>query len=847
MTKQSKIAEPEDSVLADYRRTDHRKPITDKWEFKQLGKEKWYKASVPGCNFTDLLNNGLIEDPFYRDNEKKLQWIEQESWQYRTSFILSREELRFLQMELVFEGLDTYAEIYLNGEKILQVNNMFTTWKKEVKKLVKLGKNDLEILFHSPIEFVREKAKKVGFLYPAGNDQSTENLSVYTRKAPYHFGWDWGPRFVSSGIWRPVYLQFHNQIKVEELFFDYDLTNDKDANVCLSINIDALHSCDISITLECENEPLNSIYPKHSLSQGCNFINIYFSIHNCKKWWTHALGDPFLYYFKITIKDESDHVITCYKKIGFRKIEVVNAPDDYGESFYIKLNGFPLFAKGANYIPQNSFLSKVTEDHYLSIFDDIIAANMNMIRIWGGGIYESDMFYDMADEKGVLIWQDFMFACTLYPGNEDFVDSVEIEATQNIKRLKDHASLALWCGNNEVKVGLQHWGWQEMYNYTEDIQSKLLNDYDELFEKLLPSLVAKYDEKRFYFPSSPISNYENDIDFTKGDVHYWGVWHGEAPFSDYQKYIPRFMSEYGFQSFPIFKSVKKYTTKEDWDIESPVMRLHQRHPKGNQLIREYLLRDYHDPKNFESLLYLSQVIQGEGIKTAMEAHRRAKPYCMGTLYWQLNDCWPVASWSGIDHYGQWKALHYFAKHAFQNILVSLHIDNDDVEVFIISDNLWDEDGVLTLNVLSLQGENIFESVKEIYIKANKSGMYAKFTANELLKGKPVEDVVIVAKVLTINGKESENRIYLAPPKQLNLKKPDIQKEITIMGNKIVVKLKSNFLVKNLYMWFEDIPGNFSDNFFDLIPRQEKEITFPNKTGNNKPIPVLNMISIIDTF
>ncbi len=848
MTKQSNIEEIEVFPAAQKNVSNNfRKLLDDNWEFRQVGKPTWLKAVVPGCNFIDLYQNDEIPDPFYKDNEEKLQWVEKEAWEYKTMVSLTNDDLSFLQIDLVLEGVDTYADVFVNNVKVVSTDNMFITWKEEIKKWLRIGNNEIKLIFHSPLKYVSQKAKEVGFIYPAGNDQSDEKLSVFTRKAPYHYGWDWGPRFVTSGIWRPIYLEFHDRIKVKELQFDYELDAQNDARVCLNLKIDALHPGDVSITVDCLNERLNTIYHRHNLKAGNNHIKIYFSIHNCKRWWTYALGDPFLYLFTVSINDNGNRPIHCHKQVGFREIEVVNEPDDHGESFFIKLNGMPLYIKGANYIPQNSFLNNVSATHYHKIFEDAIAANMNMLRVWGGGIYECDLFYEIADESGVLIWQDFMFACTYYPGDKAFLKSVKEEAIQNIIRLRDHASVALWCGNNEIKVGALHWGWEEQYNYTKADLVLLDKDYYELFEDLLPTMVATYDPKRFYFPSSPISNFEESKDFTIGDVHYWGVWHGEAPFEAYEKCIPRFMSEYGFQSFPIFKSVKKYTTAADWDIESKVMRLHQRHPKGNALIWEYLLREFHRPKDFESLLYVSQVLQGNGIKIAMEAHRRAKPYCMGTLYWQLNDCWPVASWSGIDYYGQWKALHYFAKHAFNDILISISSKEGNIDIYIVSDIMQDVEGILTIEVMTTAGELLHTSDQEVLIRGNESQIYKSVEINELIKDKAQNDIVIAARVIADDKEISQNIHYLVPPKLLNLVAPKIEFDSSLEKNKITITMESKVLVKNLYLWYDELDNNFSDNFFDLLPNQGKEVSIPTEKDFNGSLPTLKMISIVDTY
>ena len=379
-----------------------------------------------------------------------------------------------------------------------------------------------------------------------------------------------------------------------------------------------------------------------------------------------------------------------HRKVGVRTIEVINETDKDGVSFYFKVNGHPVFMKGANYIPDDAFPHRVDHGRLQQTFKNAVNANMNMLRVWGGGIYQDDSFYDLADENGILIWQDFMFACTLYPGDDAFLLNVENEARANIKRLRNHPCIAMWCGNNEVEMAISDWQWPEKFDYSTSLQAQLQKDYDRLFRQLLPELVNELDPQRFYLSSSPMGFWEHEEQDGHGNHHFWGVWHGEQPFSEYQKRIPRFMSEFGFQSFPLIQSMNKYVPEQEQKLDSAVMTVHQKHPRGNGLIRKYMLDEYREPKDFASLLYLSQVQQARGLKLAFDAHRRSKPYCMGTLYWQFNDCWPVASWSGIDYYGRWKALHYQAKASFKPVIPLIEELTNELNIYVLNDTLEDK-------------------------------------------------------------------------------------------------------------------------------------------------------------
>ena len=651
------------------------------WKFHEAGKSDWHPANVPGCVHTDLLDNKLIEDPFYRDNEKRQQWIGKTDWEYQTTFNVSSQTIKRQNVEIVFYGLDTYANVLLNDQAVLDADNMFRTWRVDVKKYLKPGQNTLRIKFRSPINEILPLMAKLSYELPAVNDQG-EKTSPYTRKAPYQYGWDWGPRFVTSGIWKPVELVAWDNARMDDLQIKQkDLTKEKAE---LSAVAEIVASAPITATIEVKDvTDKNLVATKEvKLAPGVNKVDLAFSIANPHLWYPVGYGDQALYKFEASLKVGGKTIDDQTRRTGLRTLELRQKPDEHGISFEFIINGIPVFGHGANWIPADSFPTRITRDKYKRLLTSLRDANMNMVRVWGGGIYEDDYFYDLADELGILVWQDFMFACSMYPGDKMFLDNVRHEVIDNVKRVRNHPSIVIWVGNNEIETAWQHWG-----GWKDKNPSFVWEDYQKLFLRLLPETLEEYDPSRPYWQSSPSANFQADPEFQGiGDTHYWQVWHAEKPFSEYEKQYPRFMSEYGFQSFPELETVKYYTTESDRNsIETPIMLAHQRHPRGNQLIRTYMLREYNQPKDFESFLYVSQVLQAEGIKLGAEHLRRIMPQNMGSLYWQADDCWPVASWSSMDYFGRWKALMYYTRRFYAPTLVSMHVDGEVMSVYVTSD------------------------------------------------------------------------------------------------------------------------------------------------------------------
>ncbi|HQU83321.1 MAG TPA: hypothetical protein PKY59_09365 [Pyrinomonadaceae bacterium] len=812
------------------------------WKFREAGKQEWLAATVPGCVHTDLLANKKIEDPFYRDNEKNLQWIGKTDWEYQTTFQISAETLKRQNIEIVFQGLDTYANVFLNDKEILSADNMFRTWRVDVKNSLKQGENVLRIKFRSPINEILPLMKKLDYELPASNDQG-EKTSPYTRKAPYQFGWDWGPRFVTSGVWKPVNLEVWDNARIADLHIKQNKLSKENANV--SANVEVVAASEIDATIEIESDKKVVATRAIKLTKGVNKVSLDFAMANPKLWYPIGLGDQSLYNFKAKLIINKKTVDEESKRTGFRTLELRQKPDKDGISFEFVVNGIPVFGRGANWIPADIFPTRITKEKYKELLTSLKDANMNMLRVWGGGIYEDDYYYDLADEMGILVWQDFMFACSMYPGDKAFLDNVRAEAIDNVKRLRNHPSIVIWVGNNEIETAWAHWGWKNT------LPNHIWDDYLKLFVRLLPQVLDEYDPSRPYWQSSPSSNFQDDSDSQRvGDVHYWQVWHAEKPYKEYEKQFPRFMSEYGFQSFPEFETVKTYTTEEDRkSIETPIMLAHQRHPRGNQLVKEYMLREYNQPKDFESFLYVSQVLQAEGIKIGAEHFRRIMPRNMGSLYWQANDCWQVASWSGMDYFGRWKALMYYTRKFYAPQMISPHVEDDGtLNIYVVNDSPDAKQAQMILNLVDLNGKVLSSTSQDISAEPLKGKSYFTQKVSDFLNGADDKNAFLLAE-LKIGGKTvSQNEYFFKPFKELSVSKPNIKTEITPTANGFKIALSTDSLAKSVYLsGFTE--GFFSDNYFDLIPNRNIEIEFrtKQKMSADEFRRNLKVRSLIDAF
>ncbi len=824
--------------------------INNNWQFNQNGDDKWYPALVPGQIHTDLLENKLIDDPYFGINEQNLQWIGEKNWNYKTTFNVSEEILNRKNVELLFKGLDTYADVFLNGVKILSADNMFREWKVECKKILKPEGNELLIKFRNVFDENISKWKDAPYRLMAydNNDQADVKLNMYSRKAGYHFGWDWGPRLVTYGIWRPVYLEAWDDVKLNYVFVIQRNVTKENAEINTEFEIESVGSVQANLKVTVNDEELFS--KQIDLKPGINKTNLNFNLSNPRLWWSNGLGEQYLYDFKFVVetdncKDEKSG------KIGIRSLEIVRENDQYGTSFYVRLNGIPVFAKGANYIPQDNFVNRITHERYEHTIKSAADANMNMLRIWGGGIFQDDQFYGLCDKYGILLWHDLMFACAMYPSDRQFYESVKRELVDNIKRIRNHPSIALYCGNNENDIGWFQWGWKQKYNLPE--QKKYEASLKYLFHEFIPSVIKDIDPTRYYHPSSPSAGWEN-FSRDHGDVHYWSVWHGKEPFEKFNDNIGRFMSEYGFQSYPEMNSIKKFTKVEDRDLHSEVMLSHQRcmsderrdKEYGNRLIQWYMDRQFNQPKDFESYIYVAQVLQAEGIKSAIEAHRRNMPKCMGSMYWQINDCWPVASWSSIDYYGKWKALHYYARNSYSPILAAPHLNGGQVDFYVVSDKIENIDASLEIRTLDFNSKTLFSKIVPVTVKANVSYAYLSMTKKELV-GLNDETKIFTNVKVSANGTVlSENNLFFNNQKELALEKPQIKINVVKIDDSYQYELTTDKLAKNVYLSFDDAEGFFSDNYFDLLPGTTKLVTFSNQESLDANDEI-KIKSLVDTF
>ena len=837
------------------------KKIHDNWSFQQKGTLRWYKATVPGCIHTDLMANGIIKDPYYRLNESEVQWVDKVDWIYQNTFTITNNEIQKQHHEIQFEGLDTYASVFLNDSLILKSNNMHRTYIIDVKKLLVVGENYLKIILESPIKKGLELYDSLDYIIPVsandqantGNVEEGKRISVFTRKAGYHYGWDWGPRLVTSGIWRPVTLNSWNDVRIKDFNISYSFDGPSfiktDVLVESSVkNKNAL----LKITINDSTVISSNVLLKKGEQ---NLVN-HFSLKSPKLWWPNGMGEQYLYDFNAEIQF-NNAVSSSGQKLGFKTIYLETKDSTLSPNFYFNVNGYPTFAKGVNYIPQDIFINRIKSTNYESLLVAAAKANMNMIRVWGGGIYEDKRFYELCDSLGLMVWQDFMFACAMYPGDSGFLENVRLEAIDNYNRLKKHTCIVLWCGNNENLSAWKRWGWEKtvIKEQSKKVADKIWHDYDTLFHHILPKVVYQnYPEQGFsknnnwqvYWSSSPSAKEGITESYKFGDTHYWGVWWGKEPFENYNTKISSFMSEYGFQSFPEYQTFRKFAKKKDEDMYSKVMKHHQRSSIGNATIEEYMNREYQKPKNFKSLLYLSQILQSDGIRTAIEAHRRNKDQCMGSLYWQLNDCWPGASWSSIDYYGKWKALYYQTKKAFNPIIVSNEFIDSNLHIKAITDLNEEFSGEVELSLLNFKNANpIKKWNQKIHLTPFESKQVIIIPKEQIQSFK--ENAYLKLELKNKDEIISSKNIFFLPFKNLNISKPEIDYKWKLdkIERKINITVKSKYFAKGIFISSAS-KSNFNDNFFDLGALEQKTVTIKIKKDENIN-EIVNSINISDVW
>ncbi|HKV40817.1 MAG TPA: glycoside hydrolase family 2 protein [Blastocatellia bacterium] len=825
-------------------------PLNTGWEFHQRvddpnAKEaQWRPAEVPGAVHTDLLRNGIIPDPFYRENEARLQWIENADWEYRGRIDATPEMLARRNVELVFEGLDAYAEVYVNAKLVLTADNMFRQWRVDLKPYLKPGANELLVVFPSVIKAAAKIAAMDKWHLPTQVEDKT-----YIRKAAYEYGWDWGPRFVTCGIWRPVRLELWDDARISDLHIRQRDVAPEVARLTVTVEVTAAVQTSAKVILEYGHEgkkqELSRIVELHA---GINNIDMPVEIAQPDLWYPAGYGAQPMYQFDARLESGGRLEDERTASTGIRSVVLRREVDRWGRSFEFVVNGIPVFAKGANLIPFDSFPARVTTQRYRQILQAARDANMNMVRAWGGGYYETDEFYRLCDELGIMVWQEFMFGNDWQPGTYSFKLNVAKEAQDQLRRLRNHPCIVLWCGNNETEAAFE---WKDRGKLPAEIRRHMWQDYVSVFSGLLARAVERLSPETPYWPSSPSADFEDTSpSYQSGDMHNWDVWHGRVPFRDYEKSNPRFMSEYGFQSFPEMRTIESFTIPEDrTGITSPVMLAHQKNAAGNAIIHDYMLRDYPEPKDFASFLYASQVLQAEGIKIGAEHLRRNRPRSMGSLYWQLNDCWPVASWSSLDYDGRWKALHYYARRFYNDLLVSPHQENGNLAVYVVSDKTTATAADLRVRIMTVEGKVLSDRTQSVEIPPLSSKIYAQLPVDGILKGEGADPGTTFAVTdLIVGGKEaSSNLMFFVETKNVRLPHANIHTQLSRAGDSYRLRLTSDVLARSVYVSFTNVEPKLSDNYFDLLPGKAVEIEISSTAALKELETQLKVVSLADTF
>jgi len=782
--------------------------LDGEWEFRNTKERKWLKAKVPGCVHLDLMDNNLIPDPFVGENELKVRWVEEEDWIYRKKFNINKEFLKHSAIELEFEGIDTFSEIYLNGKKIGETDNMFIPWSFDVKNVLVEGENVLEVKLLSPTKTLKERADN----YPYKLHGGDFSPRVFGRKAQYSFGWDWGPRLATSGLWKSVKIKGWDKARILDVWVPVrNLGNPAHISLELDIELQQAMSVDVAFRIS-HNKPVLEQRLRFTLPEGRVFLKIPLTIKDPKLWYPQGYGEQNLYKIQLILLDEKGEILDKIEEtFGIRKVELYTKEDEKGESFIFKINDIPIFAKGANWIPADSFLPRLREEDYRFLLTKAKEMGTTMLRVWGGGIYENDIFYDLCDELGIMVWQDFMFACAEYPDDEKFLEEVQREAEFVVKRLRNHPSIVLWCGNNENNWGYVAKWWGERDKFWGE----------EIYSKVLPDVCARLDLTRPYWPSSPYGGRHPNSE-EAGDRHNWDIWHGWKDFKEYLKDNSRFVSEFGMQAPPVSETIRKFITSEkEYHPQSREMEFHNKAYEGTERIIRYISSYFKITSDMDDYIYLSQIIQGLALKTGIEHWRNNKFHTAGALIWQLNDCWPVVSWSIIDYYKNLKPSYYFVKRSFKNLKVNIEPRDGKLLIFVVNDTLQPFDGKIEYAFSTFKGKR--RGKKEITLELSPNTSLNAITI-------PLEDVDKYGEFFYVQLFDEKgnlldmNEYFFAPFKHLELPKAEVIYTIEEIDKEIYrVVLESDFLA--LFVALELPNAEWEDNYFTIYPKDKYEVIF----------------------
>ena len=791
--------------------------LTGAWKMKCTTDTVWQEGIVPGSVYTDLLRNGNMKDPFWGENEDEILQLSEYDYEYTRSFRIEEADLLFQQLVLVCEGLDTLAELSINSRLIAETDNMHRTYRFDIKPYLHSGDNTIHVLFRSPLQYAAKADRKK----PLWGVSSTVPGYQHIRKAHCMFGWDWGPKLPDLGIFRNIYIEKIADGRV----CDFYVTQKHEADrVHLSVNVENafIQSGNNSSRFEENLTILNSRQePVYQESREAFASSQFHCIIEAPElWWPNGYGAQPLYRVIVTLYKDGQEISKKAKRIGLRSLTVRREKDRWGESFGFEINGVTIFAKGANYIPEDNLLGRTSRERTARLLQDCVSANFNCIRVWGGGCYPESYFYDLCDELGLIVWQDFMFACAVYDLTTDFAQSITAEFEDNIRRLRNHASLGMWCGNNEMESAWLYWGLPE--------NEKLRQDYLTMFERIIPEAVNKFDPETFYWPSSPSSGggFDKTCEEGYGDAHYWDVWHGKKPFEDFEKLYFRFASEYGFQSVPSLKTLRAFARDDDFNLFSNVMEKHQKcidNGHGNVTLMTYLHNYYQMPKDFRTTVYTTQILQADCLETAISHFRSHRGRCLGSTYWQLNDCNPVISWATIDYFGRWKAAHYVVKRCYAPVIVHLEQEEDEITFFVSTEQRESADYTLFYRLIHQQKGVLLSGNTEFQM----APLSAKAVSTISLPDLSLEDERNCYLVYGFqeNGMEIASKTFLlVKPKQFSFQKPEITAHWNETEDLYELTLSAKAYARRVGIEFADTDVILSDNYFDLLPQEPKTVT-----------------------